>query len=137
MSWVAELHDEPRAPALRLVPTTRPDTIAFVINGTIATNEATEFVRAVEPVLEQNERVRLLARIDSPFGISPAGFKQSGMAAFKWRIRDKIDRYAIVGGPRWLATWVALLGTVTPFDMSHYDEREESAAWAWIDAQPA
>ena len=129
MSWVAELHDEPRAPALRLLPTTRADTIAFVVNGTIATNEATEFVRAAEAVLERNEHVRLLARIESPVAISPAGFKQSGMAAFKWRIRERIDRYAIVGGPRWLAAWVATLSMLTGIDIRHYDERDESAAW--------
>jgi hypothetical protein len=137
MSWVAELHDEPRAPALRMVPTTRPDVIAFAINGTVAVNEASEFVSAAEAVLDRNERVRLLGRFDSPFGISPSAFKQSGMAAFKWRIRHKIDRYAIVGGPRWVASWVGLLRNLARIDIRHFDERDESAAWSWIGAQPA
>ena len=48
MSWVAELHDEPRAPALRLLPTNRSDTIAFAIQGTIAIDEASAFVHASE-----------------------------------------------------------------------------------------
>ena len=137
MSWVAELHDEPRAPALRMVPTNRPDAIAFAISGTIAANEASEFVRAAEAVLERNERVRLLGRFDAPFGISPSAFKESGMAAFKWRVRHKIERYAIVGGPRWVAAWVGVLRKLTSIDLRHFDERDEGAAWTWIGAEPA
>jgi hypothetical protein len=137
MNWVAELPAELRKPALRVIPTTRADTIAFAVDGLIAAEEAADLVREADAALADHERIRLLGRIGSHFGISPSAFKQAGLAGFKWRVRNRIDRYAVVGGPRWLPTWVATLRGLTGLNLRHFDERDENAAWTWIDARPA
>jgi hypothetical protein len=136
MSWVAEVHDDPHKPALRIFPTTRANTVAFAWDGTVSTAEAAEVMRACERALERSEHIRMFARIDKLSGITPGAFMQSGLAKLKWRLRHKIERYAIVGGPSWLPRWVATLRDWTGIDLRHFDISDERSAWAWLEAEP-
>lgn len=136
LAWVSELPDEPRVPALRLIPTNRSDVVAFAWNGTISPSEAAELVRTCERALERHERIRLLGRIERLGGIVPGAFARSGLAAFKWRARHKIDRYAVVGGGRLLDTWIKTVPRLFRVEVRRFDLDQEDAAWAWIEASP-
>jgi SpoIIAA-like len=137
MKWVAEVHDEPHTPALRVIPTTRADTLAFAWNGTIASDDAAELVKACERVLERSERIRLLGRIERLGGLTPAALLRSGLFKFKWRARHRVERYAVVGGPSWLARWVVTVRGMFAVEIRHFELSDEGAAWAWIEAEPA
>ena len=137
MSWVSELPDEPRVPSLRMIETTRADTVAFAWNGTISAPEAADVVRAIDRALEGYGAIRLLGRIERLGGIAPGAFTETGLIALKRRARHKIERYAVVGGPSWLPRWVVTVAALSKIDLRHFALENESAAWAWVEAQPA
>ena len=47
-----------------------------------------------------------------------------------------VERYAIVGGPAWLAGWVSLIDRLAKADIRHFEFGDEAEAWKWIEAEP-
>jgi len=136
LAWVAELPDEPRKPALRIIPTTRQDTHAFVWNGRISAEDAVDFVNALKPLIEGQEKVRLLGRIEHLGGLAAGAITESGLLSLKRTLLGKIERYAIVGGPPWLKRYLDFMRSWTPIDVRQFDAAAENDAWAWLEARP-
>jgi hypothetical protein len=136
LTWVAELPDQPRMPALRVIPTTRDDTYAFVWNGRISVEDAVEFEKAFQPVLERHGKIRLLGRIDHMGGIAAGAITESGLLPLKRKLLRKVERYAIVGGPRWVSRYVGFIRPWTKIEVRHFDSAAEDEAWTWLEARP-
>jgi hypothetical protein len=136
LTWVAELPDQPRIPALRVIPTTRGDTYAFVWNGRISAEDAVEFEKALQPALERQGKIRLLGRIEHLGGIAAGAITESGLLALKRALLRKVERYAIVGGPSWLKRYVAFLRPWTKIEVRFFDSAVEDDAWTWLEARP-
>jgi len=136
LSWVAELPDQPRIPALRVLPTTRDDTYAFIWNGRISAEDAVEFEKAFRPVLERPGKIRLLGRIDRLGGIAAGAITESGLLPLKRKLLRKIERYAIVGGPPWLQRYIGFLRPWIKIEVRHFDSAAEDDAWTWLEARP-
>ena len=135
-AWVAELPDQPRKAALRVISSTRKDTYGFVWNGKISVEDALEFANAFKPVLAQQEKIRLLGRIERLGGIVPGAFTEAGLLRLKSMMLRKIERYAIVGGPPWLKRYVGFMRTWRKIDVRYFDAASENDAWAWLEARP-
>ena len=136
LAWVAEVPDEPRTPALRIIPTTRRDTFAFVWNGRISVEDAAEFARALKPVIESQEKIRLLGRIERLGGVVAGAITEGHLLSLKRALLRKVERYAVVGGPPWLKRYVGFMRSWTKIDLRHFDVAAESEAWAWLEANP-
>ena len=136
MAWVAEVPDQPRKPALRVISTTRKDTYGFVWNGKISVEDALEFANAFKPVIERQEKIRLLGRIERLGGIVPGAFTEAGLLRLKRVMLRKIERYAIVGGPAWMKRYVGFMRTWRKIEVRYFDAASENEAWAWLDARP-
>jgi hypothetical protein len=136
LSWVSELPVQPHVPALRVIETTRPDCVAFAWNGMISTTDAAELVRVLDHAIDRHGTIRLLARIERLGGIAPGAFTETGLIALKRRARDALERYAVVGGPKWLPRWIAAVASLFKVDVRHFPQADESAAWTWLEAQP-
>jgi hypothetical protein len=136
LTWVAELPDEPRKPALRVIRTTREDTYAFVWNGRISTEDAREFEKAFRPVLERPGKIRLLGRIDHMGGIAAGAITESGLLPLKRQLLRKVERYAIVGGPPWIRRYIGFMRPWTKIEVRHFDSAAEGDAFAWLEARP-
>jgi hypothetical protein len=68
----------------------------------------------------------------------PDGFELSGVLdcaylPMKRGMLDRLERYALVGGPDWLASWVRALFRV---EIRHFPADQEALAWAWLGAEP-
>jgi hypothetical protein len=129
---------EPRAelPALRLIPTSRSDTYAYVWNGKITRADVEHVLGALRVELETHMSVRVFGRIEHMGGFQPAALLQSSLMRVKLLGMRKIERYAIVGGPSWLPKYAALVKRVTGIDMRHFGLESEDDAWAWLEAKP-
>jgi hypothetical protein len=136
LTWVAELPDQPRMPALRVITTTRADTYAFVWNGRISVEDAVEFEKAFRPVLERPGKIRLLGRIDRLGGIAAGAITESRLLSLKSKLLAKVERYAIVGGPRWIQRYVGFMRPWTKIEVRHFDSAAEDDAWTWLEARP-
>lgn len=137
LAWAAEVPRQPRLPALRVIPTTRPDTCAFVWNGRISREDVAEFVQELNARLGHHEKVRLLGRIEHLGGIVPGAFAESGLFSLKRALLRKVERYAVVGGPPRLSRYLRAVRSLTGIDVRHFDAAAEMDAWAWLEARPA
>jgi hypothetical protein len=138
LAWTAELQPQvPPGAALRMIPTTRPDTYAFAWNGRISRDDVDRVLGVLKTELESHISVRLLARIEDMGGMELQALIKAAASRVKLLGMRKIERYAIVGGPGWLDRYVAIARAVTGLDMRHFPQDEERVAWTWLEAQPA
>ncbi|HET6332245.1 MAG TPA: STAS/SEC14 domain-containing protein [Polyangiales bacterium] len=134
LRWAAE----PRAalPALRLISTTRPDTYAYVWNGKITRADVEHVLGTLRHELETHISVRVLGRIEHIGGFQPTALLQSSLMRVKLLGVRKIERYAVVGGPKWLPQYVALMKKITDIDFRYFGFANEREAWNWLEARP-
>ncbi len=126
-----------RAPAIRLLPADRDDVLGFEVDGVISAAELPLLIDQVNAVLQRHEKVRMLVRIKHLGGVDPAALMQSGLVSMKLAAIQKMERYAIVGAPRWMNKAVETINPVFPdLDMRTFPADREAEAWAWLGAQP-
>jgi SpoIIAA-like len=138
ITWASENTSKPRA-GLRLLRTTSPGTYAYVWDGELTRATVEQVLGRLRDELERHEEVRLIGLIEGAGmeTLHPAAFLQSSLLRVKQLGFRKLERYAIVGGPRWLARSISLLSLLGAVNMRHFERENEAAAWEWIDAQPA
>ena len=137
LAWASELLEIPVQHGLRWISTTRPDAYAFVWNGTITDQDVDDVLTKLERELESHISVRLLARIERMGGIRPHALLRSTFVRVKALGVRKVERYAIVARPAWIARYVDIARRLTTIDMRYFPIEREHEAWAWIEAEPA
>lgn len=134
LRWGAEPTAE--LPALRLIATSRPDTYGYVWNGKITRADVENVLGTLRHELQSHASVRVLGRLEHIGGFQPSALLQSSLMRVKLLGIRKIERYALVGGPKWLSKYVALVKRITGIDMRSFDLASERDAWSWLDARP-
>jgi SpoIIAA-like len=142
LTWVAQpiTTGEPEAaqapPSVHLIETTRPDVIGFEVNGRIRRDDMHLLVGAFEQALGAHERLRVLVRIVTFDGITLEALREEGLASVKLRGWRQVERYALVGGPAWMAGVTGWVAPVTRIPTRHFDAAQEDEAWRWLEAEP-
>lgn len=112
-----------------ITPIDAPDaagvpTLAYAVNGEVTGAD----VDAIRADFDRHDRVRLLLRVDD-FEVPDASAFSRELVAMKTGAVGKIERYAIVGGPDWIAGLVGTVGGLMPFPMEHFDAEDPARAW--------
>ncbi|EAR21741.1 SpoIIAA family protein [Nitrococcus mobilis] len=139
LQWAAEATKPPTSvpPAVRFLPTTADDVLAFEINDVTAAPEMPDVTAKFNSFLVKHDRVRLLNRIRHFAGIDPKIFMQSGLVSMKLAALQKVGRYAIGGALTWMAEIIETMNPAfTDIDMRVCPADQEAAAWRWIGPQP-
>ncbi|MGO4573291.1 STAS/SEC14 domain-containing protein [Microvirga sp. 2TAF3] len=142
LTWVAQpiTSGEPEIaqapPAVRLIETTRPDVIAFEVSGRIRRDDMHLLIRAFEQALGAHERLRVLVRIMDFNGVTLEALREEGLASVKMRGWRQVERYALVGGPAWMATMTGWATPVARIETRHFELAQEGEAWRWLGAEP-
>jgi hypothetical protein len=142
MAWVSqpakalEMHTEPPGPAVRLIETTRPDVIAFEVNGKISSDDMHRLVSAFDESLRAHERLRVLVRVLDFDGVSLGALRNEALWSVKMRGLKQVERYALVGGPDWMETVARWSAPLVRVETQHFSLDEEQRAWDWLAAQP-
>jgi len=142
LAWASrpvELAQEDSAPApasVHMIATTKPNVIAFEVNGQIRSADMRRLISSTREALDAHERLRVLVRVVSFDGVSLDALREEGLVSIKMRGWDQVDRYALIGGPSWMqmvASWVA------PFvraEIRHFEIAREDEAWRWVETEP-
>lgn len=136
LAWVQGATDLPYGHAIRIIPTSRPDTAGIEINGRLTAEEVSQTVR------ELNERRRakglkaILVLWRSVAGFDPRIAVDPEYLRMKLELPAELERYGVVGGPQWLVAWLKIWQPLLSIELRHFDVREEDAAWSWIGATP-
>ncbi len=142
LTWVAQPipSAEPEAaraaPSVRLIETSRPDVIAFEVGGRIRRDDMHVLVKAFEQALSAQERLRVLVRIVDFDGVTLEALREEGLASVKMRGWRQVERYALVGGPAWMATVTGWASPLTRIETRHFELAQEDEAWRWLEAEP-
>jgi hypothetical protein len=135
-AWVQGEIASPHAPAIKLIETDRPDVFGFEIDGHAGKAELDAVSAHFRKELEGKDKVRVVGRIRNLGGLQMAGLFTSDYFAMKRGFLEKLDRYAVVGGPAWLRSTLNSLAPLFRAEIRHFEPDEEVAAWQWVEARP-
>jgi hypothetical protein len=138
LDWASELPPAKPPPpsALTFIATESPTTHAFEIDGTLSREDTAQAIATLKAAFAEHDQVRLLARIKRLGGINPAALTQDGLISMKLEAIRKVERYALVGGPGWLARMIETLNPLFKTDLRHFALEDEDKAWAWLETRP-
>ena len=52
------------------------------------------------------------------------------------RMLRELERYAVVGGPRWLRGWLEFFRPLLRMELRYFEPEAEASAWEWLGAKP-
>ncbi|MEM9105832.1 MAG: STAS/SEC14 domain-containing protein [Pseudomonadota bacterium] len=119
-------------PALTQLETERDDVFAFEINGQVSKEEVEEVYQILEKAYEKHDKISLLVRIGRYDGFDMSALYSDVAYAGKLHAIKHMDRYALVGGPVWIANMMAFFNPLFRMEARHFDLEDETAAWQWI-----
>lgn len=127
----------PASFALTVIETDRPTVWGFEINGYLTEGDIEAATEYFEDILERDLPLRMLGRIRQLDGFALGGVMDDDFFEMKFGMLRRIERYALVGGPRWLEKWTATLDRLLPgTKIRHFPPENEDAAWTWLEARP-
>lgn len=138
--WAAERTPLPadRRPGMRMLKTSEPGVGAFEVDGPVLRQDVRAVVADLEALLAAPGKLRMLGRISHFAGFDPAVVLDGGLLQMKAETLRKLERYAIVGAPAWMARVAGMVGKLMPqIEIRIFTLSEEAAAWEWIGAHPA
>jgi hypothetical protein len=129
-------HDLESPPAVRQIGTDRDDVLALEIVGRFTASDLENAYGLLDAAYQLHDKIDLLVRISGYEGFDWSAAFSRRTARGKTQALKHIRRYAVVGGPGWIRTMIAVLGPLTPIETRHFAADDEIAAWEWIGARP-
>ena len=135
LAWVEGRESRAHGAGIRVMETSRPDVLAFEIDGKLARRDLEAVAERFTAAMAGHETTRVLGRIVRLGGAELRGLLDDDLIRMKLAALGSVERYAIVGGPPWLAGWVSVIDRLAKADIRHFELGEEAAAWKWIEAE--
>ena len=136
LAWVEGRRNEAHDASVRIIETDNPDVLAFELDGTIRAGEAEAIGEYFNEAFDRGRPLHILGRIKHLGGAQPGVALNPEYLLMKLRALRGVDRYAVVGGPAWVRTWIALVNPLVKMDVRHFEVDEEGLAWTWVGARP-
>jgi hypothetical protein len=136
LAWVKGEVAHPHRPAVRIIETDDPNVLGFQLDGKVSTAEAHAIADFFGATMKHGRPIRLLGRIKAIGGAELGAFFKPEYIRMKWAMAEHLERYAIVGGPSWLSSWVSMIDSMLPGDVRHFAADAEAQAWKWLGARP-
>lgn len=136
LAWVEGRRALPRGPSIRLIETDRPDVLGYELDGKVSEAEAEAVADYFNKALDRQRPLRLLARVKHVDGAELGALFGHKYLQMKVGMLERVERYAVVGGPPWLCAWIAALAPIVKLELRYFGADQEATAWAWLGAQP-
>ena len=133
LAWVEGRTSRPRGTGLRVVETRRPEVLAFEVDGPITEDEL-EVIAERFTDNKGRAPTRVIGKVVRLGGVQFKGLLDDDFIKMKLAAFSSVERYALVGGPAWLARWISLANAFTKADLRHFPLENEAAAWTWVEA---
>ncbi|MFN3389425.1 MAG: STAS/SEC14 domain-containing protein [Allosphingosinicella sp.] len=136
LAWVEGKRPLPHGPAVSIIETDRDDVLGFEIDGKLTAAEVEALSKHFNAALAAGRPLRLLGRVKRIGGAELRAFFDRGYFTMKRGMLERLERYAIVGGPGWLRASVGFLDPLMKAEIRHFEGDEEARAWEWLGAKP-
>ncbi|MBW8635843.1 STAS/SEC14 domain-containing protein [Hoeflea sp. WL0058] len=118
--------------AVRRLPTDREDVFAYEVNGHVSTGELDDISLELDKAYRRFDRINLLVRLHAWNGVDwTSAFSETSFIG-RMRALSHVDRYAVVGGPSWIALAITFCPQLFNMEVRHFDEADADEAWAWV-----
>lgn len=136
LAWVEGRIELPHPPALKLIETDKPEVLGFELDGRIGAEEMHKIAARIHQLLDERPGpVRMLGRFKHFRFPAPGGI-DADYVRMKLRALERVERYAVVGGPLMLTAWVAAIAPLLRLEVRHFPADREHEAWQWLGAVP-
>jgi hypothetical protein len=132
------LNQEPRAQSSTSLgswsygPAKSSDYMKIVVDGPLKEDEALELAR----IFVRKKPTHLMLRFDGPFHYPWHVWKHPRtFLGLKREAIKSVQRYAVVGGPKWLKRVLVVLDPLFRMEMKHFEHDDEVSAHRWLDVQ--
>jgi len=136
LAWVEGRRELPHGPSIRIIETDKPDMLGFELDGKIGEEEAEAAADYFNEAIARDRPLRLLGRVKRVKGAELGALLGHKYLQMKIGMLQRVERYAVVGGPAWLAAWVAALAPLVRLELRYFPAEREQAAWEWLEASP-
>ena len=136
LAWVEGRSALPHGPAITIIETDRPDVLGFEVDGKIGAEEMKAVAAYFGEAAAHGRPTRLLGRFKRLDRAEIASLFNPDYYRMKFDALNRLERYAIIGGPGWLKAWISLLDPLFKVEVRHFPAEDEKAAWEWLGAKP-
>jgi hypothetical protein len=121
----------PAPPAIRPLPSHRPDLLIFEITGTVGKSDIKGMAKQVDDAFGIFDRIDLLLLMPAFAGLTPGAIADPSALAVSVRSLRHVRKYAVVGAPGWARMMIEIFAWLTPVEERTFsaDEAEEARAW--------
>ncbi len=118
--------------AVSRLSTEREDVFAYEVNGHVSTEELDDISLELDKAYKRFDRINLLVRLRSWDGIDwTSAFSETSFIG-RLRAISHVERYAVVGGPSWIAIAVRFCPQMFSMKVRHFDNADFGDAWTWV-----
>ncbi len=137
LAWVEGRSPYPHGEAVTWLETGDPEVFGFELDGRVDADEMHALADRVNSLLDSRPGpVRILGKF-TKFSMPAPGGLDGDYVRMKLKALHKVERYAVVGGPLWLAAWVSAIAPLLKCEVRHFPADKETDAWTWLGASPA
>ncbi|GMN02559.1 STAS/SEC14 domain-containing protein [Erythrobacter sp. MTPC3] len=131
-AWIMEEAEGPHTGAFRELDIGKPEIAAFELSGRLDREESERGVAMVRARMAEDDCSRLMIVIKHWHGFDPDTLLSSAVASGKLDLIGKLDRYAIVGGPKWIGSMAGVVGALLKPEIRAFDLDKRDKAIAWL-----
>ena len=131
--WVLGTAQKPHAEAVRRIEEDRRGMFALAVSGRLDRETASRVLSEASEALSDPDCSRLLVVIENWHGFDMDTLMSEGLFSTKIDLIDKIDRYAIVGGPGWLRSLATGIAPMIACEIRGFDDTQKNEAIAWLE----
>lgn len=132
LAWLLEEEDAPHKGAFREIELGRDDVAAFEVVGRLDGPESERGIAMVEDRLNDPKCAKLMMVIRHWHGFEAELLFSPKLMASKLKLIDRIERYAIVGGPSWVGGVAETMGHLIKPEIKAFDLDDEDEALEWL-----
>ena len=132
LAWITGASDRPHEGAFHEIDVGHPEIAAYELSGRLTREESERGVAAARARFDTEGCTRLLLVIKHWHGFDLDRLLSREILSGKLEMARKVERYAIVGGPKWLRTYAEFTGNFFPGEIRGFELGEQDAAVAWL-----
>ena len=137
LDWVRGSVEPPHAPAFTVIPTENPLVFAYEIDGSVTAADMDKAVAEFGPRMAAGTGpIRVLTKVGALDFPSVTALFRDRYMDLKRDTLERLERYAVVGGPEWLRKAVKAMAPVLSFEIRYFEPSQEADAWQWIGESP-
>ncbi len=136
MGKLTENWDIALSGSITRIPTDNVAVYAFSIDGEVTKNDISRMARLMNRAFDTVDKARMLLRFRPYEGQTIGSLLDLDALKAEFRSLAHVEKYAVVGLPAHLASFIDLMDHVIPVDAETFDADEEDEAWAFVGATP-